>query len=416
MSVLNTSVSGMLADSNWLSTIAQNVSNANTTGYKNTDTDFTAMLTASGDTPQLAGVATNTVSYNGLQGQVASTQTSTNLAVQGSGFFIVSNSSGDIFLTRNGSFVPDAEGNLVNSAGYYLMAVPTTPDNAASQTVNSITGLQKVNVDGQAASATPSTEATLTLNLNASDGVVAAADLPSKNIAASTYSSETTITAYSDLGGAENLDLYFTNEGGGKWEVDAYNAADAASGGGFPYTSGPLATTTLTFNTSTGDLASTSATSLSIPVPSGQTMSLDLSNATQLDTSFAITSSTINGNAPGTVSGVTVANNGIMSFDYTNGASAAAYIIPLANVESVDNLTSVMGQAYQVSDASGQMQINNPQSAGMGEIESSSLEGSTVDLATELTNMIQAQSAYEANSKVFQTGTDLFDVLNNLKS
>jgi flagellar hook protein FlgE len=412
MSVLNTSVSGMLGDSNWLSTIAQNVANANTTGYKNTGTNFLSLVESAGDTPQLAGVATNTVSYNGLQGQLASTQTSTNLAVQGAGFFIVSDTSGNVYLSRNGSFVPDSQGNLVNSAGYFLMAVPTTPATASSQTVNSISGLQKVNVDGQAASAAASTAASLTLNLNSSAAVVS--DLPSNNDANSTYTSETSITAYDDLGGAHDLDLYFSNEGGGNWEVDAFDHSTASANGGFPYSSGPLATGTMTFNTSTGNL--TSGSTLSIPVPGGQSLTLNMANATQLDSSFAITSSTINGNAPGTVSGVSVAKNGILSFNYTNGASAAAYIVPLATVESVDNLTSVMGQAYQTNDSSGQMQINNPETAGMGAIDSSSLENSTVDLATELTNMIQAQSAYEANSKVFQTGTDLFDVLNNLKS
>ncbi len=127
MSVLNTAVSGMLADSNWLSTIAQNVSNANTTGYKNTETEFSSLVdSAPGQTPQVAGVTTQMVSYNTMQGQVESTQTVTNLAVQGAGFFVVSDGSGNTFLTRNGSFTPDAQGNLVNSAGYYLMAAPTT--------------------------------------------------------------------------------------------------------------------------------------------------------------------------------------------------------------------------------------------------------------------------------------------------
>ncbi len=82
-------------------------------------------------------------------------------------------------------------------------------------------------------------------------------------------------------------------------------------------------------------------------------MSLDLSNTTQLASAFGVTSSTINGNAPGTVSGIAIAQNGVLSFQYTNGASADAYIIPLANVASPDNLTSVLGDAYQTNFASG---------------------------------------------------------------
>src|SRR5580698_9896541 len=123
MSILNTSVSGMQANSNWLSSISQNVANANTTGYKDVDTDFSSLVDQIGSgAADFGGVSTAQVSLNSLQGNVVSTATTTNLAVQGSGFFVVSDSSGTMYLTRNGSFTPDASGNLVNSAGYYLMA------------------------------------------------------------------------------------------------------------------------------------------------------------------------------------------------------------------------------------------------------------------------------------------------------
>ena len=136
--------------------------------------------------------------------------------MQGNGFFIVSDSSGDTFLTRNGSFVPDAQGYLVNSAGYYLMAAPTTSTNAGSQLVNSISQLQRVNVDGGAETANPSTTATMTVNLPSTAATIAAADLPSANSSSSTYSGETTLTAYDNLGQAHTINLYFANEGGGK--------------------------------------------------------------------------------------------------------------------------------------------------------------------------------------------------------
>ena len=352
------------------------------------------------------------ISCNSLQGQNEQTQTATNIAVQGNGFFIVSDSSGDTFLTRNGSFVSDAKGYLVNSAGYYLMAAPTTSANAGGQLVNSISQLQRVNVDGGAETANPSTTATMTVNLPSTASPVA--DLPSNNDKNSTYTGETTLTAYDNLGQAHTINLYFASEGGGTWEVDAYDSSTATAGGSFPYSSGPLATGTLVFDTSTGALQSGSP--LSIPVPNGQTVSLDLTGTTQLSSSFAVTSATIDGNAPGTLDGVSISQKGVLSLEYSNSTSQDAYIIPLANVPSPDNLTSMLGDAYQTNAESGQMSINNAQVGGLGAIEASTLESSTVDLATELTNMIQGQSAYEANSKVFQTGTNIFDVLNNLKS
>ena len=344
MSVLDTAVSGMLANSNWLSTISQNVANSNTTGYKNMETEFSALVDASpGQTSQGAGVTTSTTSLNTLQGQVESTQSTTNLAVQGAGFFVVSNSAGDIFLTRNGSFVPDASGNLVNSAGYYLMGAATN-GNATNVSVNSISGLQMVNVDGTAASATASTTASLTANLPSTAAVVAAANLPSTNSAGSTYTAETSMTAYDSLGGAHTINLYFSNEGGGNWEVDAYDASTAAAGGGFPYSSAALATSTLTFNPTTGAL--TGGSPLTINMAGGQTVSLNLANTTQLASAFGVTSATINGSAPGTMTGIAISQTGVMSFQYTNGASVNAYIIPLADVPSPDNMTSQLGDAY----------------------------------------------------------------------
>jgi flagellar hook protein FlgE len=95
MSILNTSVSGMTADSNWLSSISQNVANANTTGYKNVETDFSTLVDQIANGAQdFGGVFTSQVSLNSLQGSVVSTSTPTDLAVQGAGFFVVSDSAG----------------------------------------------------------------------------------------------------------------------------------------------------------------------------------------------------------------------------------------------------------------------------------------------------------------------------------
>jgi flagellar hook protein FlgE len=413
MSIMDLAVSGMLANSNWLTTISQNVANANTTGYKDVETEFSALVDQSdGSQSQVAGVTTSMRSLNALQGQDETTSTPTDLSVQGAGFFVVSNASGDIFFTRNGSFVPDASGNLVNSAGYYLMGA-SLQGGAPSGSISSLASLTKVNVAAAGESATPSTAATLTANLPSTGSAIAAANLPSTNTAGAQYTAETSVVAYDNLGAAHTINLYFTNTGANTWEVDAYDASTAAAGGGFPYSSGPLATQTLTFNPSNGAL--TSGSPLTIPVPAGQSLSMNLSATTQLASSFAVNSSTINGSAPGSLSGITISQNGTLSFQTGDGSSTAAYEIPLVNVPSPDNLTSVVGEAYQANYQSGPAQVGVAGTGGLGTINSSSLESSTVDLATELTNMIQAQSSYEANSKVFQSGAKLLDVLNQLQ-
>src|SRR5271169_384981 len=218
MSILNTSVSGMQGNSNWLASISQNVANSNTTGYKNVETDFSSLVDQIGNgDPDFGGVATSQVALNSLQGNVIATSTPTDLAIQGSGFFVVSNSSGELFLTRNGSFTPDASGNLVNSAGYYLMA-ENVQNGASPLAANSLTGLVKVNVNNAGQTATATTAASLTANLPSTATPVAAADLPSANTASSTYTEATSLVVYDNLGGAHTINVYFTNTGPNTWK------------------------------------------------------------------------------------------------------------------------------------------------------------------------------------------------------
>ena len=420
MSMMGTAVSGMLGDTAWLTNISQNVANANTTGYKDTDTEFATVIDAVGSTASAGGGVTASVrNMNSLQGSVASTSTITDLAVKGDGYFVVSDANGDLFLTRNGSFVPDATGNLVNSAGYYLMGYNVQSGQSAG-TSNSLAGLVKVNTITSGEAATPTTEGTLSVNLP-STAAVDTGTLPAANTAESTYTEETSLVVYDNLGAAHTLNIYFTNtgvDGNGNytWEVDVFDAADATKGG-FPYGasgSAPLASQTLTFSSANGDL--TKGSPVTLTVPNGQSMSLNLSQSTQLAGSFGVNEATANGNAPSSLTGVTISSNGTLDFQYSNGVSSPGYNIPLATVASEDNLTSINGNAFQANQNSGTVRVGVAGTGGLGQIASSSLEDSTVDLATELTDMIQAQSAYQANSKVFQTGADLLDILNNLKS
>ena len=118
-----------------------------------------------------------------------------------------------------------------------------------------------------------------------------------------------------------------------------------------------------------------------------------------------------NGNAPSTVSSVSISSNGTVSALYQDGKSVSPYTIPLATVSSPDNMTVISGNAFEPSLSSGSVQIGAAGTAGFGNIQSSALESSTVDLSNELTTMIAAQNNYQANSKVFQTGSQLLQVL-----
>jgi flagellar hook protein FlgE len=123
----------------------------------------------------------------------------------------------------------------------------------------------------------------------------------------------------------------------------------------------------------------------------------------------------MNGNAASEVDRLSINKDGTVSAIYKNGSQVAAYRIPLGTVTSVDMLRPLPGNVYSVTNDSGNMQVNYAGDAGLGTLSSGALEQSTVDLASELTIMIEAQNSYTANSKVFQTGAELMDVLVNLR-
>ena len=277
---MTTSVSGMTASGNYLTNIAQNMSNVNTVGYKNVNTRFETMVNQPNWTQAMSGdniigsvvganalgaggVTMNSVIRSTQQGSLQTTSSSTDVAVNGKGFFVVSDSSGKCYLTRSGSFVPDANGNLVNAAGFYLMGAGSS--GVAATSASTLSGLQVVNI-----------------------------------------------------------------------------------GAAQPQNS------------------------------------------------------------------VTIAPNGALSYQTASGATVTPFQIPLASVQSPDNLAAQTGNVFSLTELSGEAQVNVAGAAGFGTIQSGNLEASTVDVATELTNMIIAQRGFQSNSQALKASTDMMDTLTRL--
>lgn len=348
-SAMMASVSGMQAQANMLSTISDNIANSDTTGYKQATASFEDMLSQASTTSySAAGVAT-TIGYGiSTQGELASATSATDLAIQGNGFFVVQDASGNTYLTRAGDFSPNVNGELVNSEGYTLMGYPiTSTSNSPPGSVSQLTPIT-ISTAGRAPTAT--TSGTFTANLPSTDAIDTGT-LPSANTAASTYSEKSSFTTYDDLGAPVTLDVYFTQTGANTWEADVYNAADAASGGGFPYSTAALTTQTLTFSGTTGDL--TGGSPLTFTVPNGQAVSVDLSNMTQNAASFTTSMNTMNGNAPAAYSSISIGTDGTVSEVYSDGTTQAIAGIPLGTVASVDSLTPHAGQTYSANPNSG---------------------------------------------------------------
>lgn len=409
--MMRTSVSGMNAQANRLSTVADNIANSSTTGYKRASTEFSSLILESGGSAYESGSVETRVRYGiSEQGTFKFTTSVTDLAVKGEGFFLVNNENGQTYLTRAGSFVKDGNGDLINAAGYRLMGYSLAPG-APTPVANGTAGLEVVNIGPLALQAAPSTTGNLYVNLPSNADAVTG-DLPSGNDPAATYTAKTSLVSYDNLGNEVTLDVYMTKTGDDTWEGAVYNQADATDGG-FPYTSGNVGLETLTFDPTTGQL--NGPTSFDIAIPNGGTVTLDMSETSQLATDYTLLDANVDGNAPSEVERVEIDDDGTLYAVFQNGARVATYRIPLANVASPDNLQPLAGNVFAPSVDSGDVQVGFAGEGSLGSMVSGALEQSTVDLASELTAMIESERNYTANSKVFQTGSELMDVVVNLK-
>jgi flagellar hook protein FlgE len=413
--MMRTGVSGMQAQANRLSTVSDNIANSSTTGYKRASTEFASLIIPS--TPgnySSGGVSTTIRNSISQQGDLRYTTSGSDLAIDGGGFFVVQAPGGAPSLTRAGSFVPDAEGRLVNSAGLQLMGY-SYANGIPSAVANGFAGLEPVTLAQGDLSATASTLGTFTANLPSDAAIVPAAKLPSANAVTAEYSAKSSLVAYDNLGTEVILDVYFTKTGANTWEVAVYNQKDAAASTSFPYGAPALATQTLAFDGTNGKLTTASAKAIDIPIPGGQTLDLDLAKTTQLAMTYTVLDPDVNGNAPSQISGVEIKDDGTVYAQYENGAFKELYRIPIADVQSPDQLTVMSGNVFAPNSDTGALRIGFANEAGMGTVVSGALESSNVDVAQELTDMIESQRSYTANSKVFQTGADLMDILVNLK-
>lgn len=413
--MMRTGVSGMNGQANRLSAVSDNIANSSTTGYKRASTEFSSLvLPSSGGAYNSGGVETVIRHHISETGALRSTTSSTDLALKGNGFFVVSDPSGTPYLTRAGSFVPDSAGNLVNSAGYYLMGYPVTNGNV-NPVANGYQGLEKINISQNDLIADPSRTGIFTANLPAGAEIIPAADRPPANVSASAkFTAKTSVQSFDNLGNLVVLDIYFTKTADNTWQAAVYDHSKAAASGGFPYTAGPLSTENFTFDGVTGKLTSTDK-SISVLIPNGQALEIDFSGSSQLAGNYTPIEVKVDGNTPSPIENVIIGQDGVVVAQYKNGSTRPIYKIALADVPSPDNLLVLSGNVFSTSAESGDVQIGFAGTGSFGSVNAGALEQSNADIAQDLTDMIEAQRNYTANSKVFQTGADLMDVLVNLK-
>lgn len=428
-SALYAGVSGLGAQSSAMATVADNITNINTVGYKGITTEFRTLVTDGRlrSSYSAGGVAAAPQAMISKQGLLQASANQTDLGIDGAGFFVVRTSddtSSDVAFTRAGSFKPDLQGFLRNTSGFYLQGWRLDPSGNFVNTGN-LNALEPVRLSELTGSAAATTKIQMRANLK-SDQVPFAGAYAAGDMAAGTVTPhfQRSFDIYDSQGSAHRVTLSYLKTGPNTWqsEIFAEPASDVTAAGGL------LASGTVAFN-GDGSLNRTAsspalfgsltpgwtngASAQPITLALGSDGTLD--GLTQFGGDSSLISSSVDGGLLGNIASIEVSKEGVVSAIFDDGTARAVFQLPVATFQNPDGLTRLSGNAFAVSSASGSVAINRPGALGAGTIASSTLEASNVDLAQEFTNMIRFQRAYSASSKIITTVDDMLQELSNLK-
>ncbi|WP_198972597.1 flagellar hook protein FlgE [Xylophilus sp. ASV27] len=392
-------LSGLNASSRNLDVIGHNIANANTTGMKASRAEFSELyagnIGTSGGVSSGIGVTVGAVSQQFNQGNISSTGNSLDVAINGSGFFVVTQPSGETAYTRAGNFKLDDDGNIVTNDGSKLQGNIIDPVTGAvtKGTLQVPTGK---GVDGKA-----TTKGSLELNLDTRAGIAADQTPPTP-----TTKYGTSLNVYDKQGNAIPVNLYFVKTAANAWNV--YTTPDASD-----------TPTALTFDTSGKIKTPTTLTLSGLKAPGATSdpvnVDFDISGLTQNGSAFAVSNVTQDGYAPGQLTGMSIAADGKLTTRYSNGQTQTVGQLTLANFRNVQGLEPSSGSYWKQTSASGDPIVSTPGAGNFGQLQSKALEESTVDLTAELVNMMTAQRAYQANAQTIKTQDQVMSTLVNLR-
>lgn len=439
---LRAGVSGLTANSSALAVISDNIANVNTVGYKRGGVDFSALVNAqnSNTTYNAGGVLPLVRQQISLQGSLEQSRSTTDLAISGEGFFIVSTNNqqlsngGSVLFTRAGSFTINADGYMVNAQGLFLQGWPVGSDGSVTSSPTSLSAIEPINISGVGGLAEPTANVGLNANLNSGQtdyaGAQGAYDVGDIAMGTITPHFESSLEIYDSLGAPRTIAFGFLKTGPNTWQVEAYARPNTnITGGGA--NGGVLAAGILTFNTD-GTVASVAGHGTASPVQdiddaftvnwasatgaAAQDVNLNLvTGMTQFANSFGVTSVTADGVPPGDLVGLVLEGDGMLTAQFSNGRARALYQIPLATFLNPNGLKPDVGGAFRTTLESGLYNINAANAGGAGRLVSGALEASNVDLAAEFTNLITTQRAYSASSRIITTADEMLEELLRIK-
>ncbi len=449
-------VSGLAANSSAMGMISDNIVNINTVGYKGTEAKFSSLVTESNSTASYSpgGVIAKPQALISHQGLLQGSTSATDLSIDGAGFFVVSNqvdsqnADATISFTRAGSFTPDDEGYLQNTAGLYLQGYAL--DSAGNVPTVNVDNLTAINVSNFTITAEATTDVAIRANLQSSQPLSAAvtgatynnataagsmagydADISAGIIPATQGTApdfQTNIQVYDAFGGIHTVTFAALKQSDNLWNAEIFVSPAADVSSALVAGTGQIAAGQIAFN---GDgTIDTSGTSAALLAPLAVnwaggadpgTITFNLGTDGQSDgiSQFAgestVISSTANGAKFGSVIGVSANEEGVITALFNNGLARDVFILPISTFQNPDGLTRRQGNSYTISDASGEGDLKLAGQGGAGLVAPSTLEASTVDLAEEFTNLITVQRAFSASTKIITTADEMLDELNRIK-
>ncbi|MDQ6620875.1 MAG: flagellar hook protein FlgE [Pseudomonadota bacterium] len=398
-------LSGLSAASQNLDVIGNNVANANTVGFKESQALFADVyansLAASGSTGAGIGVSVAAIQAQFSQGNVRTTSNPLDVAINGRGFFRMEN-NGSVSYSRNGQFHLDKDGYVVNAGGNKLTGFGV--DALGNLMIGNPLPLQLSTAQLQA---TATTQSNIGMNLDAREAIISK---PFSLTDPTTYNKATSMTVYDSLGNPHALATYFVKTAANTWKVQG--AVDGTS-------IGLLGTLQYKSDGSIDRLGSGLPYSVSVALTNGATtpfnFTVDFPNSTQYGSGFSVDALKQDGYTSGMLSGYNVSEDGLVLGRYSNGASRTLGQIQLANFTNPEGLQPLGGNLFAETSASGQSIPGTPGASNFGVLQSGAVEESNVDLTQELVNMITAQRVYQANAQTIKTQDQVLNTLVNLR-
>lgn len=389
-------LSGLRAVNQELSVISNNVANASTAGFKSSRAEFAAIYGGG----QAGGVEMNNVSQNfDRNGDVTRTGRGLDLAISGSGFFVLKDSNGQTSYTRAGMFQRDASNYLTTASGTRLQGYTT---NEAGELQSGVVG--DIQVKAGSLPAKPSDSLEFVANLKADASIIDQTAHPFDPAKSDSFSYSQSSKVYDSLGVEHTLTQYFVKTGDNTWQVNyAFNGTQTGT---------PV---TMVFNTNGTLKTPTTAPVLNLAPAGAEPIALkaDLARVSQYASDFNATRNQSNGYTAGDLTGVRVDADGGVYATFTNGQSLLQGQVVMANFTNPNGLVQANNTTWQQSFSSGQPVLGAPGTGTLGTLTAGAYEASNVDLTGELVSLMTSQRNYQANAKTISSADKMTQVLFN---